>query len=63
MVKNRFNGLQLADREPEELWSDIRDIVKKTAGNRVPKAKSKNVTKWLSDENRRRTERCAKQRR
>ena len=25
-VKNRFNGLQLADREPEELWNDIRDI-------------------------------------
>ena len=30
-VKNRFNGLQLADREPEELWNDIRDIVKETA--------------------------------
>ena len=30
-VKNRFNGLQLADREPEELWNDIRGIVKETA--------------------------------
>ena len=38
-VKNRFNGLQLADREPEELWNDIRDIVKETADKRVPKAK------------------------
>ena len=38
-VKNRFNGLQLADREPEELWSDIRDIVKGTAGKRVPKGR------------------------
>ena len=27
-VKNRFNGLRLVDREPEELWNDIRDIVK-----------------------------------
>ena len=27
-VKNRINGLQLTDREPEELWNDIRDIVK-----------------------------------
>ena len=49
-VQNRFNGLQLADREPEELWNDIRDIVKVTADNRVPKAKRKKVTKWLSDE-------------
>ena len=42
--------LQLADREPEELWNDIRDIVKETADKRVPKAKRKKVTKWLSDE-------------
>ena len=49
-VKNRFNGLQLADREPEELWNDIRDIVKGTADKRVPKTKRKKVTKWLSDE-------------
>ena len=40
-VKNRFNGLQLADREPEELWSDIRDIVKETAtkGWKKPKGR------------------------
>ena len=49
-VKNRFNGLQLADREPEELWSDIRDLVKETADKRVSKAKRKKVTKWLTDE-------------
>ena len=49
-VKNRFNGLQLADREPDELWSDIRDIVKETADKRVPKVKRKKVTKWLYDE-------------
>ena len=49
-VKNRFNGLRLAGREPEELWNDIRDIVKETADKKVPKAKRKKVTKWLSDE-------------
>ena len=38
-VKNRFNGLQLADREPEELWNDIPDIVKDTADKRVPKGR------------------------
>ena len=49
-AKNRFNGHQLADREPEDLWSDIRVIVKETADKGVPKAKRKKVTKWLSDE-------------
>ena len=48
-VKNRFNGLQLTGREPEQLWNDIRDIVKETADIRVSKAKRNNVTKWLSD--------------
>ena len=48
-MKNRFNGLQLAEREPEELWNDIRSIVKETADTMVPKAKRKKVTKWLSD--------------
>ena len=52
-VKNRFSGLQLADREPEEIVNDILDIVKETADKRVPKAKRKTVTKctnWLSGE-------------
>ena len=38
-VKNRFNGLQLADGEPEELWNDIRDMVKETANKRLPKGR------------------------
>ena len=49
-VMNRLNGLQLADREPEELWNDIRDILNETADKRVPKAKRKKVTKWLYDD-------------
>ena len=48
--ESRYNGVQLADREPEELWNDICDIVKETADKRVPKAKGKKVTKWLSDD-------------
>ena len=49
-VKHRFSGLQLVDREPDELWNDIKEIVKDTADKKVPKAKRKKVTKWLSDE-------------
>ena len=49
-VKNRFNGLQLADRQPEELWNDICDIVNEAADKRVPNAKRMKITKWLSDE-------------
>ena len=49
-VKNMFNGLQLAGRESEELWNDIRDILKETADKKVPKAKRKKVSNWLSDE-------------
>ena len=45
----RFNGLQLADREQELLWSDIRDIMNETADKGVPKVKREKVTKWLSD--------------
>ena len=37
-------------REPDELWNDIKEIVKDTADKKVPKAKRKKVTKWLSDE-------------
>ena len=37
-VKNRFNGHQLAGREPEELWNDIRDRVKETADKKSAKS-------------------------
>ena len=36
-VKNRFDGLQLAGREPEELWNDIRDTMKETADKKAVK--------------------------
>ena len=47
-VKNRLNRLQLAEREMEELWNDIIDIVKETADKRVTKAKRKKVTRILN---------------
>ena len=49
-IKTRFSGLQLEDREPDELGNDIREIVKATAGKKLLKAKRKKVPKWLSDE-------------
>ena len=36
--------------EPEELWNDIRNILKETAYKKVPKVKIKKVFKWLSEE-------------
>ena len=49
-VENRFRGLQLKDREPGELWNDIRQIVKDTADKKLSNAKRKKFSKWLSDE-------------
>ena len=44
-VRNRFKGLDLIDRVPDELWTDVRDIVKKTEIKTIPrkrKAKKQN---------------------
>ena len=38
-VRNRFQGLDLIDRVPEELWTQIRDIVQKTRTKTIPKKK------------------------
>ncbi|CAF0977788.1 unnamed protein product [Rotaria magnacalcarata] len=38
-VKNRFDGLDLIDREPEELWSKVRDIIKDEANKNIPTPK------------------------
>ena len=47
-VRNRFKGLDLIDRVPDELWTEVRDIVQviKT----IPKKKKCKKTKWLSEE-------------
>ena len=47
-VRNRFKGLDLIDREPDELWTEVRDIVQET-GIKTKEKKCKKV-KWLSEE-------------
>ena len=49
-VKNRFKGLDLIDRVPEELWTEIRDIVQAAGIKTIPKKKKSKKAKWLSEE-------------
>ena len=49
-VKNRFKGLGLIDRVPEELWMEVCDIVQEAVINRIPKKKKCKKAKWLSKE-------------
>ena len=48
-VRNRFKGLDLIDRVPDELWTEVRDIVQETGIKTIPMEKSKKA-KWLSEE-------------
>ena len=48
-VRNRFKGLDLIDRVPDELWMEVRDIVQET-GQAIPKEKKCKKAKWLSGE-------------
>ena len=48
-VTNKFKGLDLIDREPEELWTEVRSIVQKAVIKTIPKKKCKKA-KWLSEE-------------
>ena len=49
-VTNRFKGLELTDRVPEELWMDVCDIVQETGMKTIPMEKKCKNTKWLSGE-------------
>ena len=49
-VRNRFKGLDLIDRVPDELWTEIRDIVQETGIKTIPKKKKCKKAKWLSEE-------------
>ena len=49
-VRNRFKGLDLIDREPDELWTEIRDIVQETGIKTIPMEKKCKKAKWLSEE-------------
>ena len=46
-VTNRFNGLDMIDRAPEELWMEVCDIVQKAVIKTVPKKKKCKKAKWL----------------
>ena len=49
-VRNRFKGLDLIDRVPDELWMDIRDIVQETGIKIIPMEKKGKRAKWLFEE-------------
>ena len=49
-VRNRFKGLDLTDRVPEELWMEVHDIVQETGIKTILKKKKCKKTKWLSEE-------------
>ena len=49
-VRNRFKGLDLIDRVPDELWNEIRDIVEETGIKTIPMEKKCKNAKWLSGE-------------
>ena len=49
-VRNRFKGLDLIDRVPDELWTEVRDIVQKRGIKTMPKKKKCKKAKWLSEE-------------
>ena len=47
-VRNRFKGLDLIDRVPEELWNEVPDIVQETGIKTIPMEKKCKKAKWLS---------------
>ena len=49
-VRNRFKGLDLIDRVPDELWTEVRDSVQETGIKTIPMEKKCKKAKWLSGE-------------
>ena len=49
-VRNRFKGLDLIDRVPNELWTEVPDIVQETGIKTIPMEKKCKKEKWLSEE-------------
>ena len=47
-MRNRFKGLDLIDRVPDELWTEVRDIVQETGIKTIPMEKKCKKAKWLS---------------
>ena len=49
-LRNRFKGLDLIDRVPDELWMEVHDTVQETGIQTIPMEKKCKKTKWLSGE-------------
>ena len=49
-VRNRFKGLDLIDRVPDEVWNEVRYIVQETGIKTIPMEKKCKKAKWLSGE-------------
>ena len=49
-MRNRFKGLDLIDRVPDELWNEVHDIVQETGIKTIPMEKKFKKTKWLCEE-------------
>ena len=48
-VRNRFKGLDLIDRVPDEPWTEVRDILQETGIKTIPMEKKCKKAKWLSE--------------
>ena len=49
-VRNRFKDLDLIDRAPDDLWTEVPDIIQETGIKIIPKKKKCKKAKWLSEE-------------
>ena len=49
-VRNRFKGLDLIERVPDELWTEVHHIVQETGIKTIPMEKKDKKAKWLSEE-------------
>ena len=49
-MRNRFKGLDMIDRVPDELWMEVHDIVQDTGIKTIPMEKKCKKAKWLSEE-------------
>ena len=49
-VRHRFKGLDMTDRVPDELWTEVHDIAQETGIKTIPMDKKCKKAKWLSEE-------------
>ena len=49
-MRNRFKGIDMTDRVPEELWTEVCDLVQEVVIKTIPKKKKCKKAKWLSEE-------------